>query len=128
MAVVCRRVSHLNRMVIYILVHAKSICLNFGLALDYKGVCTLRFDDTNPQKEEEEFVEAIKEDVRWLGFEFDGYLHYASSYFGQLYDYAVQLIEQGNAYVCDLSAEETREYRGTLTAPGKNSPYRDRPC
>ena len=107
--------------------HAKSICLNFGLALDYKGVCTLRFDDTNPQKEEEEFVEAIKEDVRWLGFEFDGYLHYASSYFGQLYDYAVQLIEQGNAYVCDLSAEETREYRGTLTAPGKNSPYRDRP-
>lgn len=106
--------------------HAKSICLNFGLALDYNGVCTLRFDDTNPQKEEAEFVEAIKEDVRWLGFEFDEHLHHASSYFEQLYRYAVQLIEQGDAYVCDLSAEETREYRGTLTAPGKNSPYRDR--
>lgn len=106
--------------------HAKSICLNFGLALNYNGVCTLRFDDTNPQKEETEFVEAIKEDVRWLGFEFDEHLRYASSYFEQLYAYAVQLIEQGDAYVCDLSAEETREYRGTLTAPGKNSPYRER--
>jgi glutaminyl-tRNA synthetase len=106
--------------------HAKSICLNFGLALDYSGVCTLRFDDTNPQKEEAEFVEAIKEDVRWLGFEFDDHLYYASGYFEQLYQYAVQLIEQGDAYVCDLSAEETREYRGTLTEAGKDSPYRDR--
>ena len=106
--------------------HAKSICLNFGLAMDYKGICTLRFDDTNPQKEEEEFVDAIKADVDWLGFEFEKQLHYASSYFEQLYVYAVQLIEQGDAYVCDLSAEETREYRGTLTAPGKNSPYRER--
>jgi glutaminyl-tRNA synthetase len=106
--------------------HAKSICLNFGLAMDYKGLCSLRFDDTNPQKEEEEFVGAIKVDVDWLGFEFEKHLHYASSYFEQLYVYAVQLIEQGDAYVCDLSAEETREYRGTLTAPGKNSPYRER--
>ena len=106
--------------------HAKSICLNFGLAMDYKGICTLRFDDTNPQKEEEEFVGAIKVDVDWLGFEFEKHLHYTSSYFEQLYVYAVQLIEQGDAYVCDLSAEETREYRGTLTAPGKNSPYRER--
>ena len=106
--------------------HAKSICLNFGLALDYNGVCTLRFDDTNPQKEEAEFVEAIKEDVLWLGFGFDDHLYYASGYFEQLYQYAVQLIEQGDAYVCDLSAEETREYRGTLTEPGKDSPYRNR--
>ena len=106
--------------------HAKSICLNFGLALDYNGVCTLRFDDTNPQKEEAEFVEAIKKDVRWLGFGFDDHLYYASGYFEQLYQYAVQLIEQGDAYVCDLSAEETREYRGTLTEPGKDSPYRNR--
>ena len=106
--------------------HAKSICLNFGLAMDYKGLCTLRFDDTNPQKEEEEFVNAIKTDVHWLGFEFEKHLHYASSYFEKLYAYAVQLIEQGDAYVCDLSAEETREYRGTLTTPGKDSPYRER--
>jgi glutaminyl-tRNA synthetase len=106
--------------------HAKSICLNFGLALDYNGVCTLRFDDTNPLKEEAEFVEAIKEDVLWLGFGFDDHLYYASGYFEQLYQYAVQLIEQGDAYVCDLSAEETREYRGTLTEPGKDSPYRNR--
>ena len=106
--------------------HAKSICLNFGLALDYNGVCTLRFDDTNPQKEEAEFVEAIKEDVLWLGFGFDDHLYYASGYFEQLYQYAVQLIEQGDAYVCDLSADETREYRGTLTEPGKDSPYRNR--
>ncbi len=106
--------------------HAKSICLNFGLALDYDGLCTLRFDDTNPQKESEEFVEAIKKDVRWLGYEFDDHLFYASSYFQQLYDYAVQLIKQGDAYVCDLNAEQTREYRGTLTEPGKDSPYRDR--
>ena len=106
--------------------HAKSICLNFGLALDYNGVCTLRFDDANPLKEEAEFVEAIKEDVLWLGFGFDDHLYYASGYFEQLYQYAVQLIEQGDAYVCDLSAEETREYRGTLTEPGKDSPYRNR--
>jgi len=106
--------------------HAKSICLNFGLALDYDGICALRFDDTNPQKENEEFVEAIKTDVEWLGFEFKDHLFYASSYFQQLYDYAIQLIEQGDAYVCDLNAEETREYRGTLTEPGQDSPYRNR--
>lgn len=106
--------------------HAKSICLNFGLADDYQGICALRFDDTNPQKEDEEFVEAIKADVRWLGYEFDDHLFYASGYFQQLYDYAVQLIEQGDAYVCDLDAEQTREYRGTLTEPGKDSPYRNR--
>ncbi len=106
--------------------HAKSICLNFGLANDYKGLCNLRFDDTNPQKENEEFVDAIKEDVRWLGFDWAERQYFASDYFEQLYAYAVQLIEQGDAYVCDLSADETREYRGTLTEVGKNSPYRDR--
>ncbi len=106
--------------------HAKSICLNFGLANDYDGLCNLRFDDTNPQKENEEFVRAIEEDVRWLGFDWQDRLFFSSNYFEQLYDYAVQLIEQGDAYVCDLSAEQTREYRGTLTEPGKNSPYRDR--
>ncbi|NOQ94492.1 MAG: glutamine--tRNA ligase, partial [Methylophaga sp.] len=106
--------------------HAKSICLNFGLANDYDGLCNLRFDDTNPQKENEEFVHAIEEDVRWLGFDWQDRLFFSSNYFEQLYAYAVQLIEQGDAYVCDLNAEETREYRGTLTEPGKNSPYRDR--
>ena len=106
--------------------HAKSICLNFGIANDYNGECNLRFDDTNPHKENEEFVNSIKEDVRWLGFDWTGHQYFASDYFGQLYNYAVQLIEQGDAYVCDLTAEETREYRGTLTEPGKNSPYRDR--
>ncbi|MFW5450682.1 MAG: glutamine--tRNA ligase/YqeY domain fusion protein [Methylophagaceae bacterium] len=106
--------------------HAKSICLNFGLANDYEGLCNLRFDDTNPQKEDEEFVNAIKEDVQWLGFDWAERLYFSSDYFEQLYNYAVQLIEQGDAYVCDLSAEQTREYRGTLTEPGKNSPYRDR--
>ncbi len=106
--------------------HAKSICLNFGLALDYKGLCNLRFDDTNPSKEDEEFVDAIKKDVQWLGFDWDDRQFFASNYFEQLYDYAVQLIKQGDAYVCDLTAEEMREYRGTLTDPGKNSPYRDR--
>ncbi len=106
--------------------HAKSICLNFGLARDYKGLCNLRFDDTNPQKEDEEFVDAIKEDVRWLGFDWDDRQFFASDYFERLYDFAVQLIKQGDAYVCDLNAEETREYRGTLTEAGKNSPYRDR--
>ncbi len=106
--------------------HAKSICLNFGLANDYDGLCNLRFDDTNPQKENEEFVHAIEEDVRWLGFDWQDRLFFSSNYFEQLYAYAVQLIEQGDAYVCDLNAEQTREYRGTLTEPGKNSPYRDR--
>jgi glutaminyl-tRNA synthetase len=105
--------------------HAKSICLNFGLALRYGGKCNLRFDDTNPTKEEQEYVDSIMEDVRWLGFEWDG-VYYASDYFQQLYDWAVQLIKMGKAYVCDLTADEIREHRGTLTTPGKNSPYRDR--
>jgi glutaminyl-tRNA synthetase len=105
--------------------HAKSICLNFGLAEKYAGSCNLRFDDTNPTKEESEYVESIMEDVRWLGFEWDN-LHYASDYFEQLYAWAVQLIEAGKAYVCDLDGEQTREYRGTVTQPGRNSPFRDR--
>ncbi|MEA3641403.1 MAG: glutamine--tRNA ligase/YqeY domain fusion protein [Lamprobacter sp.] len=106
--------------------HAKSIVLNFGLAEDFGGVCNLRFDDTNPGKESPEFVEAIKEDVRWLGFDWGGQPRFASDYFEQLYGFAVELIEKGLAYVCDLSAEETRAYRGTLTEPGRDSPYRDR--
>jgi glutaminyl-tRNA synthetase len=106
--------------------HAKSICLNFGIAGDFSGLCNLRFDDTNPTKEEVEYVESIKEDVRWLGFDWDDRLYYASDYFEQLYQYAVQLIRKGKAYVCDLTPEEIREYRGTLTESGKNSPYRDR--
>jgi len=105
--------------------HAKAICLDFGLAAEFGGKCNLRFDDTNPSKEESEYVESIMGDVRWLGFEWDG-LYYASDYFGQLYEWAVQLIKAGLAYVCDLSADEVRRYRGTLTEPGKNSPYRDR--
>lgn len=105
--------------------HAKSICLNFGLAQKYGGKCNLRFDDTNPTKEDTEYVDSIMEDVRWLGFQWDG-LYYASDYFEQLYQWAEQLIAAGLAYVCDLNAEQTREYRGTLTQPGKNSPYRDR--
>ncbi|MFN3193377.1 MAG: glutamine--tRNA ligase/YqeY domain fusion protein [Aureliella sp.] len=105
--------------------HAKSICLNFGLAKKYGGTCNLRFDDTNPSKEEQEYVDSIQEDVRWLGFEWNN-LFYASDYFDQLYDWAVKLIQDGKAYVCDLTPEETREYRGTLSEPGKNSPYRDR--
>jgi glutaminyl-tRNA synthetase len=105
--------------------HAKSICLNFGLAQKYGGKCNLRFDDTNPTKEDTEYVDSIMEDVRWLGFTWDG-LYYASDYFEQLYLWAEQLIGAGRAYVCDLTAEQTREYRGTLTQPGKNSPYRDR--
>ena len=105
--------------------HAKSICLNFGIAGDYKGKCNLRFDDTNPTKEEMEYVESIEQDVRWLGFNWDG-LYYASDYFGQLYEFAVQLIRKGKAYVCDLNADQVRELRGTLTERGKNSPYRDR--
>lgn len=107
--------------------HAKSICLNFGIAAENKGgLCNLRFDDTNPSKEEVEYVESIKEDVRWLGFDWDDREFYASDYFEQLYEYALQLIEQGKAYVCDLNAEEIRASRGTLTEPGKESPYRNR--
>ncbi len=107
--------------------HAKSICLNFGIVTHYEGgLCNLRFDDTNPHKENEEFVAAIQEDVRWLGFDWQDRMYFSSDYFQQLFDYAVQLIEQGDAYVCDLTAEEIRDYRGTLTEPGKNSPYRDR--
>jgi glutaminyl-tRNA synthetase len=106
--------------------HAKSICLNFGLAQDYGGLCNLRFDDTNPTKEEVEYVESIQEDVRWLGFDWEDRLFYASDYFEQLYKWAVQLIQKGKAYVCDLSADEVREYRGTLTEPGQESPYRNR--
>ena len=106
--------------------HAKSICLNFGLAKDYSGVCNLRFDDTNPTKEEVEYVDSIKEDVRWLGFDWEQREYYASDYFEQLYQYAVKLIEAGKAYVDSLNAAQIREYRGTLTEPGRNSPYRER--
>ena len=106
--------------------HAKSICLNFGIASEYNGTCNLRFDDTNPGKEKEEFVKSIEEDVKWLGFEWNNDVHYASDYFQQLHDYAVELIKSGKAYVCDLNADEVRAYRGTLQEPGKNSPYRDR--
>lgn len=106
--------------------HAKSICLNFGLAAEYGGLCNLRFDDTNPSKEEVEYVESIMEDVRWLGFDWEDRLYYASDYFEKLYEYAAQLIKKGKAYVCDLNADEIREYRGTLTEPGKDSPYRER--
>jgi len=105
--------------------HAKSICLNFGLAQDYQGVCNLRFDDTNPEKEDEEYIEAIKEDVHWLGFSWQDDVKFASNYFGQLHDYAVELIKAGKAYVCSLSPDEAREYRGSLTKAGKNSPYRE---
>ena len=106
--------------------HAKSICLNFGVAAEFGGSTNLRFDDTNPLKENEDFMLAIMEDVRWLGFEWDELLH-ASDYFQQLYEYALHLIRTGKAYVEELSAEEIREYRGTLTEPGRESPYRDRP-
>ena len=107
--------------------HAKSICLNFGIAQEHKGgLCNLRFDDTNPSKEEVEYVESIKSDVKWLGFDWDDRLYFASDYFEQLYQYAVQLIKLGKAYVCSLNADEIREYRGTLTKPGKDSPYRNR--
>lgn len=106
--------------------HAKSICLNFGLAADFAGICNLRFDDTNPSKEEMEYVESIINDVRWLGFDWHNRLYFASDYFEQLYQYALHLINTGKAYVCDLSADEVRDYRGTLTEPGKDSPYRDR--
>jgi glutaminyl-tRNA synthetase len=107
--------------------HAKSICLNFGIAREFGGICHLRFDDTNPVKEDIEYVESIQEDVRWLGFDWADKLFYASDYFDRLYQYAVELIRKGKAYVCHLTAEETRAYRGTLTEPGRNSPYRDRP-
>ena len=108
--------------------HAKSICLNFGLAGDYpNAACNLRFDDTNPVKEDADYVAAIEKDVSWLGFKWEGEVRYSSNYFEQLFDYAVELIENNKAYVCELNAEQTREYRGTLTSPGKNSPFRDRP-
>jgi len=107
--------------------HAKSICLNFGLAKDYKGKCNLRFDDTNPAKEDMEFEDSIKHDVQWLGFAWDGEIRYSSDYFQTFYDCAIELINKGLAYVCFLDADKTREYRGTLKAPGQNSPYRDTP-
>ncbi len=106
--------------------HAKSICLNFGIAQEYGGVCNLRFDDTNPTKEEQEYVDSIMADVRWLGFDWDERLFFASDYFQEMHDYAVHLIKTGQAYVCSLTADEIREYRGTLTAPGRESPYRNR--
>ena len=106
--------------------HAKSICLNFGLAEQFGGLCNLRFDDTNPTKEDHEYVESIQADVRWLGFDWEDRLQFASNYFDQLYDWAVQLIKAGVAFVCDLSPEEMREYRGDISTPGKNSPHRDR--
>jgi glutaminyl-tRNA synthetase len=106
--------------------HAKSICLNFGTALQYKGLCNLRFDDTNPSREETEYVDSIKDDIKWLGFDWEDRLFFASDYFGKLYELALVLIKKGKAYVCDLTSEEIRKHRGTLTDPGTNSPYRDR--
>lgn len=106
--------------------HAKSICLNFGLAEQFNGGCNLRFDDTNPEKESQEFIDAIKSDINWLGYSWEGEIHYASDYFDQLHEWAIHLIREGNAYVCDLSPEEARSYRGTLTEPGKDSPFRSR--
>jgi glutaminyl-tRNA synthetase len=106
--------------------HAKSISVNFGLAETFGGRCHLRFDDTNPEKESQEYIESIQEDVRWLGYQWAGEVRYASAYFQRFYDWAVHLVEQGDAYVCDLNAEQAREYRGTLTEPGRNSPYRER--
>src|SRR6266571_1325505 len=107
--------------------HAKSICLNFGVAAENNGLCNLRFDDTNPSKETVEFEESIKTDVHWLGFDWDDRLYYASDYFGKLYEYAVQLVKDGKAYVDSLTADEIREHRGTLTEAGRESPYRNRP-
>ena len=107
--------------------HAKSICLNFGIAEEFGGECNLRFDDTNPSKEDIRYEEAIKGDVRWLGFEWEDRIYYASDYFEQLYEYALRLIGEGKAYVDDLSAEEIREHRGTLSEPGRESPSRQRP-
>src|SRR5215218_4239256 len=106
--------------------HAKSICLNFGVAQEFGGRCNLRFDDTNPAKEDQEYIDAIQADVRWLGFDWGDHLHHASDYFEELYGWAVGLIRAGNAYVDDLSADAIREHRGTLTEPGRNSPWRDR--
>ena len=106
--------------------HAKSICLNFGIASEYQGFCNLRFDDTNPDKEDVEYVDSIQKDIRWLGYDWEQRLFYASDYFEQLYQYAIQLIQKGQAYVCSLTLEEIKEYRGTLTEPGKDSPYRQR--
>jgi len=105
--------------------HAKAICLSFGIAQDYNGLCNLRFDDTNPEKEDIDYVHAIQKDVKWLGFQWAGNIHYSSDYFEQLHDFAVELIEKGLAFVCFLNADDMREYRGTLNKPGKNSPYRD---
>ncbi|TET33066.1 MAG: glutamine--tRNA ligase/YqeY domain fusion protein [Planctomycetota bacterium] len=107
--------------------HGKAICLNFGIAEQYGGLCNLRFDDTNPTREGEEYVQSIIEDIKWLGFDWEDRLYFASDYFDQMYEYAVQLVKDGKAYVDDLNAEEISEHRGTLTSPGKNSPYRDRP-
>lgn len=106
--------------------HAKSICLNFGLAQEFAGDCHLRFDDTNPAKEDQEYIDAIEADIKWLGFQWSGEVCYASNYFDQLHAWAIELIKAGKAFVCDLGPEEMREYRGTLTEPGRNSPYRDR--
>ena len=106
--------------------HAKSICLNFGLAKEFGGECNLRFDDTNPAKEDQEYIDAIKSDVQWLGFQWAGEERYASNYFDQLHAWAIELIKAGKAFVCDLNAEEMRAYRGNLTEPGKNSPFRER--
>ena len=105
--------------------HAKSICLNFGMAKEFGGKCNLRFDDTNPEKEDTEFVDAIREDIKWLGFDWDAEF-FASDYFDQIYDWAIKLIKDGKAYVCDQPVEEVREYRGGWNKPGKNSPFRDR--
>ena len=106
--------------------HAKSICLNFGTAQKYGGICNLRFDDTNPEKESQEYIDAIKKDISWLGYKWNEEIKYTSSYFDQLHDWAVHLIEQGKAYVCDLDSEQARAYRGDFTTPGKDSPFRDR--
>src|SRR3972149_601586 len=106
--------------------HAKSVCLNFGIAGQYGGKCNLRMDDTDPSGETQEYVDSIIRDVKWLGFDWEDRLFYASDYYEQLYRFAVQLIQEGKAYVCSLSAEEIRKHRGTLTEPGKDSPYRDR--
>ena len=106
--------------------HAKSICLNFSLAMENDGVCNLRFDDTNPEKESQEYVDAIKENIKWLGFKWNGDVRYSSNYFDHLYNLATQLIQNGKAFVCSLSAEQSREFRGTLTEPGKQSPDRNR--
>ncbi len=108
--------------------HAKSICLNFGIAQEFTGLCNLRFDDTNPEKEDMEYVDSIIEDVEWLGFDWQERMYYASDYFDQLYDWAVQLIKTENAYICELTSDEFKDYRGTLTEPGKNSPFRNRPA